>query len=306
MTEPVFAALADVPLRDAWAHEAHRFTPWLAANLDRLAEVIGIPLELTGTEIRVGTFSADILARNAADDSVVLVENQLEGSDHTHLGQIMTYLAGLEAQTMVWVAPTFRDEHLSAIRWLNEHTVDPFAFFAVRVRVVRIADSPYAPLFEVVERPNNWDRQVSEKKRAVEGDLTELGQHRRAFWTHVCARHPRFGKPDAASSHWADLPGTDAVVVQYLSKNGVGVFVRPRRGRSMEELAGELQPNLQQLADELGAPAGGDSSFLSQSLKADPHDPAQWDRLADWLDERTTAYQAAFARLEEHTAGTVK
>ena len=302
MSDPVFATLADVPLREAWAHEAHRFTPWLAANLAGLSAVIGIPLELTGTEMRVGTFSADILARSAINDSVVLVENQLEGSDHTHLGQIMTYLAGLEAQTMVWVAPAFRDEHLSAIRWLNEHTVDPFAFFAVRVRVVRIADSPYAPLFEVVERPNNWDRQVSEKRRAVEGDLTELGQHRLAFWTHVCSRHPRFGKPDAASSHWAELPGTDAVVVQYLSKNGVGIFVRPRRGRSIEELAGDLQPNLQRLADELGAPAGGESSFLSLALKADPQDTSQWDRLADWLDERTTAYQSAFARNKETEA----
>ena len=299
---PLFATLADVSIRDAWAHEAHRFTPWLAANLGRLAEVIGIPLELTGTEIRVGTFSADILARNPADDSVVLIENQLESSDHTHLGQIMTYLAGLNAQTMVWVAPSFRDEHLSAIRWLNEHTVEPFAFFAVRVRVVRIADSPFAPLFEVIERPNNWDRQVSETKRAVEGDLTDLGQHRLAFWTHVSGRHPRFGKPDAASSHWAALPGTDAVVVQYLAKTGVGVFVRPRRGRPMEELARELQPSLDQLAQEVGAPPGGNSSFLSLELKGDPADRGDWDRLADWLDDRTRAYQAAFARLDGQEA----
>ena len=297
--EPIFGTLADVPLRHAWAHEAHRFTPWLAANLGRLGDVIGIPLELAGTEIRVGTFSADILARNPTDDSVVLIENQLDASDHTHLGQIMTYLAGLEAQTMVWVAPMFRDEHRSAIRWLNERTVEPFAFFAVRVRVVRIANSPYAPLFEVLERPNNWDRQVSEKKRAVEGDLSELGQHRLAFWAHVCERHPRFGKPDAASSHWAELPGTDAVVVQYVAKNGVGIFVRPRRGRPMEELARGLEPHLQQLAVELGAPPGGTSSFLSQDLKADPYHPATWDRLADWLDDRTAAYQAAFARIAE-------
>lgn len=108
-----FGTLADAPLREAWAHEAHAFTPWLAANLDRLSATIGIPLELTGTEMRVGTFSADILARNPMDDSVVLIENQLEGSDHTHLGQIMTYLAGLETHTMVWVAPSFREEHLS-------------------------------------------------------------------------------------------------------------------------------------------------------------------------------------------------
>lgn len=295
--EIVFGTLDDVPLRSAWAHEAHRFTPWLAENIDRIASAIGVPLELTGTEMRVGTFSADILARNTADDSVVLIENQLEGSDHTHLGQIMTYLAGLETHTMVWIAPSFREEHLSAIRWLNEHTVDPFAFFAVRLRVVRIGDSPFAPLFEVVERPNNWDRQVAEQKRAVEGSRTELGQHRFEFWSHFCERHPEFGAPDAASSHWAELPGTDAVVVQYVARNSVGVFVRPRRGNSMEVLGQELAEHLGALSDELGAAPGGQTSFLSQNLSSNPRDKSEWPRLADWLAERTHAYQVAFAHL---------
>lgn len=295
----IFGSLADVPLREAWSHEAHRFTPWLAANLDRLSQAIGIPLELSGTEMRVGIFSADILARNPADDSVVLIENQLESSDHTHLGQIMTYLAGLETHTMVWVAPHFREEHLSAIKWLNEHTVDPFAFFAVRLRVVRIGDSPFAPLFEVIERPNNWDRQVAQQKRTAEGNLSQLGQHRLAFWTHLCQRHPWFGDPDAASSHWVELPGTEAVTVQYIAKDAVGIFVRPRRGRSMEELGRELEPYLERLSAELGAPPGGSTSFLSQSLKGDARDQQSWDRMADWLDERTRAYQDSFGRLME-------
>ena len=297
--EVSFGTLADVALREAWAHEAHSFTPWLAANLDRLSAAIGIPLELTGTETRVGTFSADILARNPGDDSVVLIENQLEGSDHTHLGQIMTYLAGLETHTMVWVAPSFRDEHLSAIRWLNEHTVDPFAFFAVRLRVVRIGDSPFAPLFEVVERPNNWERQLADQRRSVEGSRSELGQHRLDFWTHYCNRHPVYGTADAASSRWAALQGTEGVVVQYLARSEVGVFVRPPRGGSMEDLGRELAPSLERLSADLGAPTGGQTSFLSKGLKVDSLDHANWDRMADWLDEQTRAYQAAFARLQE-------
>ena len=294
MNDPNFASLVDVPLRDAWAHEALRFTPWLAANLDRLSPVIGIPLELAGTEMRVGTFNADILARNAADDSVVLIENQLEGSDHTHLGQIMTYLAGLEAQTMVWIAPSFREEHLSAIRWLNEHTVDPFAFFAVRVRVVRIAESPFAPLFEVIERPNTWDRQVSEKKRVVEAGRSEIGQHRLAFWTHFCTRHPDYGNAGAASSRWVALPGTDILLVLYLSRNGVGVFIRPPRGGSPEELELFVRPNLDRLVAELGANWEID---LGSRLNVDPYNRENWDQMADWLLDRTKAYHAAFARI---------
>ena len=154
-----FGELKDVTLRDVWGNEAQHFTPWLAANMERLSEAIGIPLESEGTEVAVEQFSADIVARNPADGSRVLIENQLEGSDHRHLGQILTYLAGVQAQTVIWVARDFDESHRSAIRWLNDHTEEPFAFFAVRVRVVQIADSPLVPLFEVLERPspeNSW------------------------------------------------------------------------------------------------------------------------------------------------------
>ena len=158
-----FSELRNVDLRKAWPNETQHFTPWLSDNLARLSESIDITLELEGTEVRVDQFSADILARCPENDSRVLIENQLEATDHTHLGQILTYLAGLEAQTIVWIARDFHGAHLSAIRWLNEHTIDPFAFFAVKVTVVRIGDdesSPVAPLFEVLERPSGWDRTI--------------------------------------------------------------------------------------------------------------------------------------------------
>jgi len=293
--EILFGTLTDVALREAWAHEAHSFTPWLAANLNRLSSSIGIPLELTGTEMRVGTFSADILARNATDDSVVLIENQLEGSDHTHLGQIMTYLAGLEAHTMVWVAPSFRDEHLSAIRWLNEHTVDPFAFFAVRVRVVRIADSPFAPLFEVIERPNNWDRSVAVARRESEGGLTEIGQFRRNFWTHYATLYPGGQKPGGTSSQWVALPGTEAQLAQYVSQGAVGVFVRPGWGGNVEEMQAELAPVADAIAAELGTPAGSGRSMFASHRDSNMRDPALWDAQCRWLHDATARYQRVFA-----------
>ena len=157
---PKLASLENVALREAWDHEALSFTPWLAENLDKLGSEIGLRLELEGREVAVDEFSADILARNPMDDSLVLIENQLEVANHTHLGQVLTYLAGLDANVVIWVAAEFRDAHLSAINWLNEHTVEPFAFFAVRVSVVRIGDSPLAPIFEVLARPNEWERRL--------------------------------------------------------------------------------------------------------------------------------------------------
>src|ERR1700678_238465 len=147
MSEVTFGILEDVAPRAAWPQEARQFTPWLANNLGHLGKELGLMLELESIETPVGTFSADILARETATGDAVLIENQLEISDHKHLGQIMTYLSGLSAKKIVWVAPWFKDEHLSAIRWLNANTVDPFSFFAVRVRVVRISNSPFAPLF---------------------------------------------------------------------------------------------------------------------------------------------------------------
>ena len=173
--------LKEVSLREAWSHEAHSFTPWLADNLDRLSTSIGIPLELEGQEVSVESFSADILARNPQNDTRVLIENQLEQTDHTHLGQILTYLAGLEAQVVIWVASSFRDPHLSAVKWLNDHTVSPFAFFAVQVKAVRIDDSPIAPLFEIVAKPNDWDRQIQKQVRST-GELSELSKWRLRFW----------------------------------------------------------------------------------------------------------------------------
>ena len=110
-----FGELKNVSLRDVWGHEANDFTPWLAENMERLSKAIGVPM-LEGTEVEVEQFSADIVARNPSDDSRVLIENQLEGSDHTHLGQILTYLAGVQARTVVWIARNFHDSHRSAIR----------------------------------------------------------------------------------------------------------------------------------------------------------------------------------------------
>lgn len=292
-----FAALEDVAMREAWRHEALDFTPWLSANLDRLGQAIGIPLEHVESEASVETFAADILARNPQDDSLVLIENQLEASDHGHLGQIMTYLAGLSAQTIVWVAPAFREPHLSAIRWLNQHTADPFAFFAVKLRVVRIANSPLAPLFEVVERPNDWDRTLQEAARASRG-LTDIGLFRKTFWTHFLDRQPAqaaVGPANADSVRWIKSPGHEFVVVQYLAQKSVGVFVRGPRGVVADQALAVIGPHLEGLSQRLGTPTfgGRDNLLLHNSLDVDSRDSTNWDRMSDWLAEQAARYVRA-------------
>ena len=178
-----FGRLENVDLRQAWRDEAQVFTPWLAENLERLSEVIGIPLEAQDTEVSVEQFSADMLARNPQDNTLVLIENQLTPSDHDHLGKVLTYLAGLEAQTIIWIASRFTKAHLSAVRWLNDHTSDEFAFFAIQVKVVRIGNSSLVPLFEALERPNEWDRQVRAMQEAA--TLSGHSKLRHDFWVSL-------------------------------------------------------------------------------------------------------------------------
>lgn len=282
-----FGELKSVNLREAWPHEAHDFTPWLADNLGRLSDVIGIPLESEGTEVAVNQFAADILARNPADGSRVLIENQLAYTDHTHLGQILTYLAGLDAQTVIWVAQGFDEAHLSAIRWLNEHTVDPFAFFAVRVRVVRIGDDPklpVAPLFEVLERPSGWDRQVRAMAQETGGGLSPIGQFRRDFWQSYIQRHPDDGvrAGHAGGNVYHRISGVE--VSQYLAQGQVGIYLRARSGDNSEETAQLVQIYTDALNTELGV-----GRVLVQRFNANDRD--NWPEMVDWLHNRLVEYR---------------
>ena len=230
-----FGELKEVSLRSAWPHEANNFTPWLAENLDKLSQVIGIPMELVGTEMSVEQFSADIVARDLSDYSLVLIENQLEWTDHTHLGQVLTYLAGTEAHTIIWIAREFANPHLSALRWLNEHTVDPYAFFAVRVKVVQIGDSALAPLFEVLERPNNWDKQIRVERES--GELSDRQQLRQDFWAFYNQSHPgdlqRWFPGYRNSNVFINIDGL--VVSLYLYSWGQGNYLSWERSRQDEE-----------------------------------------------------------------------
>ncbi len=305
MTELEFGKLADISLRVAWKDEASNFTPWLAENLNHLGDSIGIPLEVVTVEATLPTkddwFSADILARNVYDDSNVLIENQLERSDHTHLGQILTYLAGLQARTVIWTAQDFREAHLAAIKWLNEHTTEDFAFFAVKVRVVQIGNSALAPLFEVMEQPNTWERRQQNAARTAKA-LTGLGEKRRAFWIRFFAAYPANagdGAPGGHSNMWRKTNGGEVIVSYYIAKDRVGVFIRGSSGVSADETADHLEPIVSQLADRLSAPFGPSDYgyFCASSLSCDYSDTDQFEKVAAWLNERVTLYSATIDEL---------
>ena len=201
----------------------------------------GIPLELEDTEARLGRFSADILARDSRDGSRVLIENQLERSDHTHLGQILTYLVGHEARTVVWVARDFQKQNRSVIRWFNENTTAPLRFFAVAVSVSEDDDLH----FQVREPLSERERQIeTAEERRLEprlrssdrersGDLSKRGQLLRGFWRLYCERYPDDGVPQdlAGYNAYHDIDDSELRVSQFVApKSGVvGVFIGKQR-----------------------------------------------------------------------------
>ncbi len=202
--------LEKVDLREYWKHEALDFTRWLAEsrNLDELGDEIGLDIELIQTEAGVGRFSADILAQEETTGRKIVIENQLEATDHSHLGQILTYAAGIEAEYIVWIVKEVRDEHRQAIDWLNEHTDEKLNFFLVRIELWRIGESNPAPKFVVVSRPNDWTKSV----RGTVHDATALSDTKLLqleFWQQLrefastCKPPLKLRTPRA--QHWYDV-----------------------------------------------------------------------------------------------------
>jgi hypothetical protein len=166
MTDKILGTLRTVDPREVWSHEAHEFTPWLAENLNLLSSALDIDIDLEGTERSVGNFAVDIEGRVAGTDHKVVIENQLAPTDHSHLGQLLTYAAGIDARIVVWVTPKVRDEHRQAVDWLNRQTPDTVSFFAVEIKLLKIDGSAPAPQLSVVAGPSQFQREAVSAPRS--------------------------------------------------------------------------------------------------------------------------------------------
>ncbi len=176
--------LTKVRAPELWKHEEAEFTPWLSSeeNIGRLADAIGLELQVEGIEVPVGPYCADILAKDASGNFVI-IENQFGKTDHDHLGKILTYGATLDATAVVWIAERFTDEHKKAIEWLNEHTSEDLALYAVEIELWRIDTSKPALRFNVLSQPTEITRQATAIKSA--GLITDTKKLQLDFWTKL-------------------------------------------------------------------------------------------------------------------------
>jgi hypothetical protein len=297
--------LVQVDLRDVWKKEDTDFTPWLAKpeHITAVGNALNLELEVQAEEHPIGPFKADIYCLDLADGSPVLIENQLERTDHTHLGQLLTYAAGLDAVTIIWIAKKFTDEHRAALDWLNQRTDEKVNFFGLEIELWRIDGSPVAPKFNVVCRPNDWVRRVAGPARISEN------QHRLdQFWADMIdaneneSQPMRFQKPNY---NWMNLSiGRSNVHVTVLCRPTSGeVLVQLYMTHPGKELYRQLFSDRDGIEKQIGADViweeGPDqiASWLAISKSIDYDDETSRAEAVKWAMENTRLFERVFRKL---------
>ena len=301
--------LEEVELREIWETEAQHFTPWLAQeeNLALLGKTLGMELELEAQEINVGDFRADILCKNE-DSSRVLIENQLERTDHNHLGQILTYSAGLDIHTVIWIAKEFREEHRAALDRLNEITNENFQCFGIEVKVWQIGDSARAPQFEIVSSPNNWHREVShDTERAVSKDLSETQRQQEKFWTELRNYMTQTGSqllPKPQPAHYLEFNiGRSGFGIRVWQRRqdkdiGASIYITGQNAKAYFHLLKEQRENLE---SEFGfslewseKPGRTERRVYLLKKDTDPTDETDWPNQHKWLTAKIEKFNEVF------------
>ena len=290
--------LERIELRDVWGNEATDFTPWLARaeNLEALSETLGMDLESAGTEQSVGAYRADILCKDAFSGNFVLIENQLERTNHSHLGQILTYSAGLNVKTVIWIASRFTDEHRAALDYLNEITEEEYSFFGLEVELWRIGNSDPAPKFNIVSRPNDWTKNVRESaQHGVE--LSEVKQQQQTYWAafkdFMDERRSSVRCQNPSPQHWMNMSigrsgfWLNAKVNSLKSRISVSLNMKTLQGKAIYQYFADKKDEIEAefgSALEWAELPGKNTSIISLSLEgADFREREEWDTQFEWL-----------------------
>jgi hypothetical protein len=304
----MLGSLKNVPLRSIWRNEAKDFTPWLAKSLDQLGQALGLELVFEGTEVPVGPYSADILAKDTGTDKYVVIENQLEKTNHDHLGKCITYASVLDASSVVWVAPKYTEEHKRAIEWLNDHTSAEVSFYAVVVELWQIDQSQPAVRFNVIVSPNEIVRQAIQRKD--QGELTDTKKRQLEFWTKFRSALEKTGEvrslQTARPQYWFDVTiGKSGIHLSNTfntDRNEVGVRLYISNRHADSWLPFFLQ-NKEKVEQELKHPIewnpnpdNRDKVILTNTL-INTNSQTGIDEAIEWMVAETIAFKQVFGNL---------
>lgn len=301
--------LKRVNLREIWKHEERDFSAWLSKpeNLELLSEEIGISISNPATETGVGSFSADIVAEEEDSGRKILIENQLEASNHDHLGKLFTYGAGLDAEIIVWIVKSAREEHEQAINWINEHSDEGINIFLIQIEAWQIGESPAAPKFNIIAKPNDWAKQV--KQSSGRREITDYKLTQQKFWEDLRQVADDSGAPwmtgrKARPQHWYDVSiGTSRAHIS-LTLNHFENWVSCELyipGDTDKKIFNELLIHKDSIENELGIKLdwqrleGKKASRLKATTTGNIENESEWPQYFEWLVDTATKFKDTFS-----------
>lgn len=290
--------IEEVALRRIWPNEARDFTPWLAKqeNLDDLGDLLGLSLVEAEQEVSVGSFSADIHCKIENDNRTVIIENQIESSNHDHLGKTIVYASGVDASIVIWIVKNARPEHVSAVEWLNEHTDSDIGFFLIEIHAIRIGDSDPAPQFNIVAQPNEYMKSV---KSGDDKQLTRSQLGRYEFWTQLITfieeNDIGLGVRKPSYDHWRDFK---------LGSSKYHLTVNLLDGESKIRTALWISEG-KEIFDNLYANKDSIEASYGSSLEWDRKDLQKASWIADYIDGFSYDDQSNWRELQEKVTSKI-
>lgn len=299
--------LKKIDLRSIWKNEASDFTNWLAEeeNLESLSDEIGLDIKLIQTEANVGRFNVDILAEEENTGRKIVIENQLETTDHKHLGQIITYASGYDAEIIIWIVKDVNDEHKKAIDWLNEHTDENVNFFIIKMELWQIGGSSAAPKFQVISRPNDWAKTVKESTNKF--SLSDINMIQIDFWNkfkeYALSKGTKLKLRKERPQHWYDISLGSANAHISLTINsrddlmGCEIYISDSKElfywlkNKEEEIEKELGFSLEWMALE-----DKKASRIKVVRSADIDKIENWEQYFNWLKETAEKFHNVFGK----------
>jgi len=296
--------LSEVDLREVWEHEGRDFTTWLSQqeNLDLLGKEIGVDIKLVQTEASVGRFTVDILAQEESSGRKVIIENQLEDTNHDHLGKIITYASGYDAEIIIWIVKNVREEHQKALDWLNEHTDEKINFFLIKIELWRIEGSDPAPKFEIIVSPNEWAKAI--KESPASGELTETNVKYLEFWTqfrnYVRQKDNKIRLQTPRAQHYYDVSIGSSDAHMDLTLNSrenlvrCGIYIPNNKDlfKFLQSHQSDIEKEINGKLDWVDAQVA--SRILLKKEVGDVFDPNQADQNYAWLYEKMLLFQKVF------------